>query len=89
MNLTADSPGRDSSPAWSPDGQRMAFYSERDGGGIFTMMVLGGDLRARLPLPSPPRSLRWSAGGALVFETADPDGATRMHLLQADAARRR
>ncbi len=87
INLTADSPGQDSSPAWSPDGQRIAFYSERDGGGIFTMMVLGGDLRARLPLPSAPHGLRWSAGGALVFEVAGPDGEIRMYSLQADAAR--
>ncbi len=87
MNLTADSPGRDSSPAWSPEGQRIAFYSERDGGGIFTMMVLGGDLRARLPLSSPPHSLRWSASSALVFEVADPDGGIRMYSLQEDAVR--
>jgi len=87
MNLTADSPGQDSRPAWSPDGRRIAFYSERDGGGIFTMMVLGGDLRARLSLPSPPHSLRWSASGALIFEVADPDGGIRMYSLQADAVR--
>lgn len=86
MNLTADSPGQDSRPAWSPDGRRIAFYSEREGGGIFTMMVLGGDLRARLSLPSPPHSLRWSASGALIFEVADPDGGIRMYSLQADAA---
>jgi serine/threonine protein kinase len=37
INLTADSPDDDDQPAFSPDGERIAFRSERDGGGIFVM----------------------------------------------------
>ena len=33
VNLTADSPEADTAPAFSPDGERIAFRSERDGGG--------------------------------------------------------
>ena len=40
-NLTADSPADDSQPAYSPDGKRIAFRSERDGGGIFIMGASG------------------------------------------------
>ena len=40
-NLTADSPVDDSQPALSPDGQRIAFRSERDGGGIYVMGATG------------------------------------------------
>jgi eukaryotic-like serine/threonine-protein kinase len=37
VNLTQDSAVDDTQPAFSPDGQRIAFRSERDGGGIFVM----------------------------------------------------
>ena len=51
------------------------------------MMILGGDLRLRLPLSSPPHSLRWAAHGALVFEVAGPDGEIGMYSLQEGAVR--
>lgn len=35
----------DHEPAFSPDGTRIAFRSERDGGGIYTIPALGGDER--------------------------------------------
>lgn len=37
INLTSGSPEDDDQPAFSPDGERIAFRSERDGGGIFVM----------------------------------------------------
>jgi Tol biopolymer transport system component/tRNA A-37 threonylcarbamoyl transferase component Bud32 len=37
INLTADSPADDDEPAASPDGERIAFRSSREGGGIFVM----------------------------------------------------
>ncbi len=39
--LTANSPAHDGSPAFSPDGERIAFRSERDRGGIFVMTATG------------------------------------------------
>ncbi len=41
-NLTKDSPADDSQPAFSPTGDRIAFRSERDGGGIYVMSAGGG-----------------------------------------------
>jgi serine/threonine protein kinase/Tol biopolymer transport system component/Flp pilus assembly protein TadD len=41
-NLTKDSSADDSQPSFSPTGDRIAFRSERDGGGIYVMSANGG-----------------------------------------------
>ncbi|HET8783732.1 MAG TPA: protein kinase, partial [Pyrinomonadaceae bacterium] len=46
-NLTKDSSLDDSQPAFSPTGDRIAFRSERDGGGIYVMNA-DGDLPTRI-----------------------------------------
>jgi serine/threonine-protein kinase len=45
INITKDSPDDDDQPAFSPDGERIAFRSERDGGGIFVMGRTGDAVR--------------------------------------------
>ncbi len=45
INLTKDSPAADSMPAFSADGERIAFRSERDGGGLFVMGRTGESVR--------------------------------------------
>src|SRR3989475_1110851 len=45
INLTKDSPADDTHPAFSPDGERIAFRSERDGGGIFLMGATGESVK--------------------------------------------
>src|SRR5439155_25070057 len=41
VNLTKDSTDDNTQPAFSPDGERIAFRSEREGGGIFVMGATG------------------------------------------------
>jgi len=41
INLTADCAFDDSAPAFSPDGDRIAFRSQREGGGLFVMGATG------------------------------------------------
>jgi serine/threonine protein kinase/WD40 repeat protein len=41
INLTADSASDDTQPAFSPNGDSIAFRSDRDGGGIFIMGATG------------------------------------------------
>ena len=43
------SSGDERQPAWSPNGQRLAFRSESDGGGLFTVDVQGGPVRRIAP----------------------------------------
>ncbi len=45
INLTKDSSGNDLHPAFSPDGTRIAFRSDRDGGGLFVMGTMGESVR--------------------------------------------
>jgi serine/threonine protein kinase/Tol biopolymer transport system component len=41
IHLTADSGAQDVQPAFSPDGESIAFHSSRDGGGLFLMGATG------------------------------------------------
>ena len=41
-------PANDIAPSFSPDGSRIAFYSSRDGGGIYQIATLGGQAQRLL-----------------------------------------
>jgi serine/threonine protein kinase/sugar lactone lactonase YvrE len=45
INLTPDSPVLDIQPVFSPDGERIAFRSDRQGGGLFVMGATGESIR--------------------------------------------
>jgi eukaryotic-like serine/threonine-protein kinase len=61
----------DSQPAISPDGQRIAFRSEREDGGIFLTRVSGGEVRRITSLGFNPA---WSPDGKeIVFATEGVD----------------
>jgi serine/threonine protein kinase len=81
-NLTADHVGDDYDPAMSPDGERIAFVSERDGGGIFIMGATGESPRRISDVGYDPA---WSPdGGSIVYTTervTNPYGRTGYGLL--------
>ena len=60
INLTADSPVDDQQGTISPDGQQIAFRSERDNGGIFLMGATGESVRRVTSAGFDPA---WSADG--------------------------
>ncbi len=67
VNLTADSPVDDGQPAYSPNGERIAFRSERDGGGLFVMDSTGESVRRLTDLGHSPC---WSPDAKeIVFST--------------------
>jgi len=70
INLTPDSPEPDTVPAFSPDGERIAFRSERDGaGGIFVMGSTGESVKRLTDFGFDPS---WSPDGKqIVFSSGD------------------
>ena len=68
VNRTADYAGRDCCPSWSPDGNAIAFWSDRAGGGYFVMSAVGGRARKVIastgwPADAQFNAPQWSAGG--------------------------
>jgi Tol biopolymer transport system component len=89
INLTKDSPENDTMPAFSPDGESIAFRSDRAGGGIFVMGRTGESVRrvtARGFYPS------WFPDGRrIIFSTDGAPGpeslpATVSEIVVADVA---
>jgi len=71
INLTSDSPDDDTQPAFSPDGERIAFRSERQGGGLFVMGRTGESVRR---ITDKGYSPAWSPDGLrLVFALDGPN----------------
>lgn len=68
--LTAESDADDTQPAFSPDGQTIAFRSERDQGGIFLMGATGESVRR---LTTEGFNPAWSPDGRrIVYDTEGP-----------------
>ena len=92
MNLTADYGGSDTTPSWSPQGDRIAFYSSREGGGYFVVSALGGTPRkvADTLGPGTPTMPQWSSDGTelacVIYE--DADGFAEIVALDSGTSRR-
>jgi eukaryotic-like serine/threonine-protein kinase len=72
INLTKDSPADDDEPAASPDGERIAFRSEREGGGIFVMGRTGEGVKRVTPVGlSAAFNPTWSPDGAEIAFTSE------------------
>jgi len=68
VNLTNDSAAGNTQPAFSPDGEQIAFRSDRSGGGIFAMGATGESVRRLTDFGYHPA---WSPDGKhIVFSSA-------------------
>ncbi|HWQ14939.1 MAG TPA: S41 family peptidase [Roseiflexaceae bacterium] len=74
------------SPAWSPDGERLAFTSNRTGAGdIYVLPLRGGEVRRVTYHDTPSAVESWSADGEHIFfsSTRDRQGSA---IYRVDAA---
>ncbi len=87
-----DSPGLDGFPAWSPDGERLAFVSARDGGNseIYVMNADGSGQRRLTHTSRSEFFLAWSPDGDRIVYTAYDSGlnATLWVMDAADGSER-
>lgn len=82
---------RNIEPAWSPDGTRIAFMSDRDDG-EFELYVMRADGREQIRLTRngfPDELPAWSPNGAWLVYTAQPDslGDYDLYALEVDGDR--
>ena len=92
--LTSDA-GSDTFPAWSPDGARLAFISDRAGHRAIFLMSLeytpqgieGGQLTKLTPDHDFDNSPAWSPDSArLVFSSTREDGNSEIYVMNADGS---
>jgi dipeptidyl aminopeptidase/acylaminoacyl peptidase len=79
-------PGLDACPRWSPDGQQLAFASDRHHCGLLSLYLLGSDLGEAVPIGSVTGSVEqisWSADGRRLLVLAADPGSDRAGALTA------
>jgi TolB protein len=89
-NLTNDS-AHDEAPAWSPDGERIAFFSSRDdaeNGDLFVMDADGANVTRLTNHPEFEYNPSWSPdGGRITFDRYDATGEnSNLFVMRADGA---
>ena len=82
-----DDPMPDFDPAWSPDGSRIAFVSERDGNEEIYIMNADGSSQLRLTSdPAADRAPEWTPDGRIVFARDPLDGGSTIHVMGPDGS---
>lgn len=90
VNLS-NSPSHDSEPAWSPDGHRIAFDSDRGGSG-FDVWVMNADGSGVTRLTSEPAAdgyPAWSPDGSKIAFITLRDGNSEIYVMNADGTGQR
>jgi Tol biopolymer transport system component len=87
-NLTANSTAFDGDPSWSPDGTKIAFTSDRDGGDreIYVMNADGSNQTRLTTSPGFDENPSWSPDGSHIAFDTTRDGNLETYAVNADGS---
>lgn len=80
----------DTSPAWSPDGTRIAFVSDRTGNGdIYIVDIDGGNLQQVTSNPGPDAFPAWSPDGTELLFTSNRNKVVDLYAVHLESGEER
>jgi Tol biopolymer transport system component len=86
-NLTEASASGEFDPAWSPDGTKIAFASDRDGNPeIYVMNADGSDATRLTNDPGHDWNPAWAPDGSRIAFESDRDGAVAVYTMELDGS---
>src|SRR5438093_5918269 len=86
LTRLTDDPASDAFPYWSPDGQRLAFYSERDGqGDVYIMNADGSGIERVTDDPALDIPDGWSPDGERLLISSARSGNVELYTVKPSA----